>query len=513
MPALDTPRTRFPDWYQEAVRKGDLAVNSPVRGCMIIRPNGVGLWQQIQRQLNDRIEATGHDNLYFPLFIPLSFLAEEAAHVDGFAKETAVVTHHRLKMIDGVLGVDPEAELTEPLIVRPTSETIIGHHFAESVQTYRDLPLLWNQWANVVRWEMRTRLFLRTTEFLWQEGHTCHADQAGAEEETFRMLEVYREFVENVLAMPVMVGEKPAHERFAGATNTYSIEAMMQDGKALQAATSHYLGTNFAKAQKIYFQSSAGVKELCHTTSWGASTRLIGGVVMMHGDDDGLRLPPFAAPRQIVIVPMLRNKPEDAAVLEFCEELRVRLAAGFVNGDRLRASVDVRHEAGPQKRWGWVRKGAPIICEIGPRDAASRTISFLRRDQLYKDGSDKANVQALPMDDFVGAVPGILEDIQKTLYREARAKLDANITDSVRTVGDLRAYFPAGDAEDSETMRGWARCAWSRPEGEELKEVEAELKRLKITIRNSPLNQGPSSAKCVFTGKPAVEDVYIARSY
>ncbi|HVZ29367.1 MAG TPA: aminoacyl--tRNA ligase-related protein, partial [Asticcacaulis sp.] len=320
--ALNVTRSdNFAEWYQAVVRDADLAEISPVRGCMVIKPWGWGIWEQIQADLDRRIKETGHENCYFPLFVPLSFLAKEAEHVEGFAKEMAVVTHHRLKAIDGTLQPDPEAKLEEPLIVRPTSETIIGDAFQRWIKSYRDLPVLVNQWANVVRWEMRTRLFLRTTEFLWQEGHTAHANEQEAMEETLTMLEVYRAHAEDVLAMPVVKGEKPENERFPGAVATYSIEAMMQDGKALQAGTSHYLGEHFSRAQNIRYQDDKGDLTFCHTTSWGVSTRMIGGVIMTHGDDDGLRLPPRIAPRQIVVVPMLRDKPEDAAVLEFVDKL------------------------------------------------------------------------------------------------------------------------------------------------------------------------------------------------
>src|SRR5215468_11123661 len=335
-------RSTFADWYQAVVREADMAEPSPVRGAMVIKPWGFGTWEEMQRDLDRRIKETGHENAYFPLFIPLSFIAKEAEHVEGFAKEMAVVTHHRLKAIDGVLQPDPEAKLPEPLIVRPTSETIIGDAFLRWIRSHRDLPLLINQWANVVRWEMRTRLFLRTAEFLWQEGHTAHADAEDAMAETLRMLEVYREFAESVLAMPVIAGEKPANERFPGADNTYSIEAMMQDGKALQAGTSHYLGTHFAEAQNIQFQNAEGQLTYCHTTSWGMSTRLIGGVIMTHGDDDGLRLPPRIAPRQIVVVPMLRDKPEDAEILTFCESLQKALAAQTAFGENLRVLLDTK---------------------------------------------------------------------------------------------------------------------------------------------------------------------------
>src|SRR5579862_8298868 len=376
---------------------------------MIIKPWGYGVWEEIQRDLDRRIKETGHVNAYFPLFIPLSFFAKEAEHVEGFAKEMAVVTHHRLRAVDGKLEVDPEAKLEEPLIVRPTSETIIADAFQRWIKSHRDLPLLINQWANVVRWEMRTRLFLRTSEFLWQEGHTAHADEADAREETLRMLEVYRDFSEATLAMPVVAGEKPENERFPGAVATYSIEAMMQDGKALQAGTSHYLGENFARAQNIRFQTQSGGLEYCHTTSWGVSTRLIGGVVMTHGDDDGLRLPPAIAPRQIVIVPILRDKPEDGEVLAYADALAKALNGQSALGERLRALVDVRGMRSADKRWDWVRRGAPVIVEVGPRDAASGQVTFMRRDRL-RDG-EKIASQSTSREAFVGGAPAMLAEI------------------------------------------------------------------------------------------------------
>src|ERR1700742_473641 len=396
--ALSVSRDRFADWYQAVVREADMAETSPVRGAMVIKPWGYGVWELIQQGLDARIKATGHENCYFPLFIPLSFIAKEAEHVEGFAKEMAVVTHHRLKMIDGKLEPDPAAKLEEPLVVRPTSETIIGDAFAGWVRSHRDLPLLINQWANVVRWEMRPRLFLRTTEFLWQEGHTAHATEAEAVEETMKMLEVYRAFTEETLAVPVISGEKPANERFPGAVATHSIEAMMQDGKALQAGTSHFLGTHFAEAQNIRFQNDAGGLEFCNTTSWGLSTRMVGGVIMTHGDDDGLRLPPAVAPRQVVIVPMLRDKPEDAQVLEFAESVASALKGARAFDERLRVLVDKRATKSADKRWNWVRRGAPIIVEVGARDAASGTVTFMRRDAL-RDG-DKIRSHAMPRDEF-----------------------------------------------------------------------------------------------------------------
>lgn len=506
--ALSVPREKnFPEWYQAIVRDGDMAETSPVRGCMIIKPWGWGVWERIQAELDQRIKDTGHENCYFPLFIPMSFIAKEAEHVEGFAKEMAVVTHHRLKNVGGKLVLDPEAELDEPLIVRPTSETIIGDAFQRWVKSYRDLPLLINQWANVVRWEMRTRLFLRTAEFLWQEGHTAHADKHDAMAETLKMLEVYREFAENVLAIPVIAGEKPANERFPGADNTYSIEAMMQDGKALQAGTSHYLGTHFAEAQNIQFQNAEGKLAYCHTTSWGVSTRLIGGVIMTHGDDDGLRLPPKIAPRQIVIVPMLRDKPEDKELLEYCAGLEKELKAAGV-----RVLVDLKPVKSAEKRWNWVRRGAPVIVEIGGRDAASGNVTFMRRDAL-RDG-DKVISHTKLRAEFVSGVRALLDEIQARLFAEAKARLDGNIISNIKTFDDLAAFFgAAGDDEEGGDFRGWAKVAWSRPEGAKLETLADRLKALKLTIRNAPLTQEVATGACLFTGEPAKEYVLIARAY
>jgi prolyl-tRNA synthetase len=506
--ALSVTREQsFPEWYQAIVRDGDMAETSPVRGCMIIKPWGWGVWERIQAELDQRIKDTGHENCYFPLFIPMSFIAKEAEHVEGFAKEMAVVTHHRLMKKDGKLVVDPDAELEEPLIVRPTSETIIGDAFQRWVKSYRDLPLLINQWANVVRWEMRTRLFLRTAEFLWQEGHTAHADRDDAMAETLKMLEVYREFSENILAMPVVAGEKPANERFPGADNTYSIEAMMQDGKALQAGTSHYLGTHFAEAQNIQFQNQQGQLTHCHTTSWGVSTRLIGGVIMTHGDDDGLRMPPKIAPRQIVMVPMLRDKPEDKELLDYCAGIEKELKAAGI-----RVLVDVKPTKSAEKRWNWVRRGAPVIVEIGGRDAAGGNVTFMRRDAL-RDG-DKVISHTRPRAEFIAEAPALLEEIQARLFAEAKARLDGNIVSNIKTFDELAAYFGAAASDDEGgDFRGWAKVAWSRPEGAKLEALADRLKALKLTIRNAPLVQDKVAGACLFTGDPAKEYVLIARAY
>ena len=506
--ALNVTRERFADWYQAVVRDADMAETSPVRGAMVIKPWGYGVWERLQGELDRRIKATGHENCYFPLFIPLSFIAKEAEHVEGFAKEMAVVTHHRLKLIDGKLQPDPAAKLEEPLVVRPTSETIIGDAFARWVKSHRDLPLLINQWANVVRWEMRPRLFLRTTEFLWQEGHTAHASEAEAREETMKCLEMYRAFAEEVLAMPVIAGEKPENERFPGAVGTWSIEAMMQDGKALQAGTSHYLGTHFAEAQNIRFQNDSGEMEFCNTTSWGVSTRLIGGVIMTHGDDDGLRLPPAIAPRQIVVVPMLRDKPEDADVLAYCTSLVEAFNSLSAFGYPVRALLDTKKIKSAEKRWNWVRRGAPIIIEIGPRDAAAGNITYMRRDDL-RDG-DKVKSVAISRREFIEEkVVQMLNEIQHGLYCEAKARLDANIKTGVTDWAGVESYFAGGDDE----FKGWLRVSWAKPTGAELDAVDTKLKALKLTIRNAPMDQPSEFAPCLFSGKPGVEEILIGRSY
>ncbi|MBA3460064.1 MAG: proline--tRNA ligase, partial [Deltaproteobacteria bacterium] len=377
-----TRADNYPEWYLKVIEAADLAENSDVRGCMVIKPWGYALWEGIQRGLDGMFKATGHVNAYFPLFIPVSYLEKEAAHVEGFAKECAVVTHHRLEARDGKLI--PVGELTEPLVVRPTSETIIGASFAKWVKSYRDLPLLINQWANVVRWEMRTRLFLRTAEFLWQEGHTAHATSEEAVEETMKMLGVYAEFAEKWMALPVIQGEKTAGERFPGAVRTYCIEAMMQDRKALQAGTSHFLGQNFAKASGIEFQDDKGQVVHAWTTSWGVSTRLIGAMIMAHADDDGLILPPRLAPTQIVIIPVTPKEDTRAAVVEGCTQLAADLRGTRFDGKPIEVEIDQRDLGGGVKNWEWIKKGVPLRIEIGPRDLESGNIAVSRRDQPTK---------------------------------------------------------------------------------------------------------------------------------
>ena len=503
--ALSVTRAQnFAEWYQEVIAEADLAEESGVRGCMVIRPWGYGIWERIQKLMDARIKAAGIDNCYFPLFIPLSFFEKEADHVEGFAKEMAVVTHHRLKAIDGKLAPDPDSKLEEPLVIRPTSETVIGHAMSRWVQSWRDLPLYVNQWANIVRWEMRTRMFLRTAEFLWQEGHTAHMDKADAMAETLRALEMYRSFAEGPLAMPVIAGEKPENERFPGADATYSIEAMMQDGKALQAGTSHYLGTTFAEAANIRYQDKDGGLQLCHTTSWGTSTRMIGGVIMVHGDDDGLRCPPEIAPQQIVIVPMLRDNDEDAAVLDYARALAADLRELSAFGEPVRVLLDTKAIKASNKRWAWVKKGAPLIVEVGPRDVAGGNVAVIRRDRLYTDEGKLASA-ITARGDFVSSAAATLENIQSSLYAEAKARLDAGIR---RDVTDLAAHY-AGD----ESHVGWVEVQWSRPTGDALEAIVQQLKALKLTMRNAPLDAAPADGPCFFTGEKAVERILIGRTY
>ncbi|GGE42574.1 proline--tRNA ligase [Marinicauda pacifica] len=503
--ALDVSQTKdFPAWYQAAVREADLAEESGVRGCMIIKPWGNGLWERMKAILNGAIEATGHENCYFPMLIPLKHFEQEAQHVDGFAKEMAVVTHHRLKVIDGKLQPDPEAKLEEPLIVRPTSETIIGSAMSRWVRSYRDLPLLLNQWANVMRWEMRPRMFLRTSEFLWQEGHTAHVDEADAMAETERMLGVYRDFAVHALALPVIDGHKPEHERFPGAVETLTIEAMMRDGKALQSGTSHYLGTNFAKAQNIQFQDDQGEWKHAHTTSWGLSTRMIGAVIMAHGDDDGLRLPPRVAPQQVILVPMLKGGEADEAIKTYCQELAEALRAQSVFGEALRVRVDLDADKAQNKRWRWVKKGAPLICEIGARDVENGKVAFLRRDALRTEDG-KINSQVVEREDFPAMAAAALTEIHTALYDRASTFL-AEHTHQVESFEDMVALFKSGEP-------AFAKLAWSRPTGEALETVIKRLKDHQLTVRVAPFDQGEVRGKCVFTGDQAVENIIVAKSY
>lgn len=490
----------YPEWYQQVIRSADLAENSPVRGCMVIKPWGYGIWERIQRELDNRIKATGHENAYFPLLIPLSFLEREAEHVEGFAKECAVVTHHRLEEKEGKLI--PAGPLDEPFVIRPTSETIIGETFAKWVQSYRDLPLLINQWANVMRWEMRTRLFLRTSEFLWQEGHTVHASAAEAMEETMKMLEVYRELAEDVMAMPVFTGEKSAGERFPGAERTFCIESMMQDRKALQAGTSHYLGQNFAKASGIKFVDENGEIQFGYTTSWGVSTRLIGGLIMTHGDDDGLRLPPKLAPQQVVILPVIPKEEQRNDVLAYAERLRKEIASVRFSEEPVRVTVDRRDLRGGEKSWQWVKKGIPIRIEVGPRDIESDKVVCFRRDQGVKEK------EFMSREEFVSRLPAILESIQENLFSEASAFRDAHVYTGIKNLEELKEFFTPQNKEKPEIHGGFVRAPWC---GES--ETEEVLAGMKLSIRCLPFDGEECGGTCVVTGRPAKQEAIIAKSY
>lgn len=500
----------YAEWYQAVVSAADLAESSPVRGCMVIKPWGYAIWENIQRELDQRFKATGHKNAYFPLFIPKSFLEAEAAHVEGFAKECAVVTHHRLVAgPNGGLIPDPEAKLEEPLIVRPTSETIIGASFAKWVQSYRDLPLLINQWANVVRWELRTRLFLRTAEFLWQEGHTAHASQKEAEEETRQMLEVYAEFAESVMAMPVFKGPKTASERFPGAVDTFSIEAMMQDRKALQAGTSHFLGQNFAKASGIKFQSKEEQIEFAWTTSWGVSTRLIGALIMTHSDDDGLVVPPKLAPAHVVILPVVRTEDTREAVMTSARELAKELQKSRMWDQPIRVEVDARDMRGGDKMWEWIKKGAPIRIELGPRDIEGGTLMFARRDQTPKDK------QSIQRADVVKIVQTALEEMQAGLFERAAARRREH-TKWIDSKAAFDAFFTPKNEGKPEIHGGFAVSPWCGGAACE----ESIKERLKVTVRCLPKEEDLASvttlgtaSTCVECGGPVKHKALFAKSY
>jgi prolyl-tRNA synthetase len=487
----------YPEWYQQVIRGADLAENSSVRGCMVIKPWGYSLWENMQRVLDRMFKETGHQNAYFPLFIPMSYLEKEAKHVEGFAKECAVVTHHRLEP-DGAGGLRPAGPLEEPLIVRPTSETIIGATYAKWVQSYRDLPILINQWANVVRWEMRTRLFLRTAEFLWQEGHTVHATAEEAMEETRKMLDVYADFAENYMAMPVIKGEKTAGERFPGAVTTLSIEAMMQDGKALQAGTSHFLGQNFSKAQEIKFQSAQGDIEFAWTTSWGVSTRLIGALIMTHSDDDGLVLPPRLAPTHAVIMPIYRDDAQRAEVLQVCRSLREELMACRFDEERVRVDIDDRDMRGGEKKWFHVKRGVPVRIEVGPKDIASNAAFVARRDTNQSISMQRA--------ELVSQFPKLLEEIQTNLFERA-LKMRTERTVEITSEKVFRDYFSQDD-EKGISRSGFAKCWFSNED-----DVQPLLDELKVTIRNIPLEQPAGTGKCFLTGKETSTQAVFAKAY
>ncbi|MCY3779244.1 MAG: proline--tRNA ligase [Chloroflexi bacterium] len=476
--AVTSQSEDFSRWYNEIVYRADLAAPSPVRGCVIIKPYGYEIWEAIKSGLDRRFKATGHQNAYFPLFIPESYIKREAQHVEGFSPELAVVTHAGGK------------ELEEPLVVRPTSETVIGEAFSDWIQSYRDLPLLINQWANVVRWELRTRPFLRTAEFLWQEGHTAHATHDEAESETLQMLDIYADFAVNDAAIPVITGEKSRMERFAGALRTYTIEAMMRDRRALQSGTSHNLGQNFAKAFDIRYLTENNNQELCWTTSWGLSTRMVGAVVMTHGDDKGLRLPPKLAPYQVVIVPIYKRDAQRATVLDTVERLRQALDCAGV-----RVHVDNREGQSPGFKFNdWEMRGVPVRMEIGPKDVENNNAVLARRDVLGRQGK-----QFISQDGILDAVETLLADIQQGLLEDARAFRDAHIM-NVSSYDELRGVIAAGD---------WARAHWDGSDEDEL----AVKDDTGATIRCFPFEQETNQGECVMSGRKTERVALLAKAY
>ena len=495
-----TRQEDYPQWYQEVIKAADLAESSEVRGCMIIKPWGYSIWENMQRVLDRMFKETGHENAYFPLFIPISFLEKEAAHVDGFAKECAVVTHHRLEPgPDGRLV--PAGKLDEPLIVRPTSETIIGAAYAKWVQSHRDLPILINQWANVVRWELRPRLFLRTTEFLWQEGHTAHATEQEALEETERMLGVYADFAENYMAMPVVQGEKTAGERFPGAVSTLTIEAMMQDRKALQAGTSHFLGQNFSRAQEIKFQDQHGQEVYAWTTSWGVTTRLVGALLMTHSDDDGLILPPRLAPKHVVILPIYRSDDERSAVIKYCDDIKSELQSQPFGDGNVEVMIDDRDLRGGDKNWQHIKRGVPIRLEIGPRDVAAASVFMGRRDQGPKQRTSVGRAE------LVSTVTQILSEMQTTLFQRAE-QFRARHTHKIDSLNEFRDFFSSSAPDNPVIHGGFALCHWSEDPA-----MEEILKALKVTIRCVPLKAEEEPGDCIFTGRKSQSRAVFAKGY
>lgn len=496
-----TREENYPEWYQQVIRAADLAESSPVRGCMVIKPWGYTLWENIQRNLNKMFKDTGHQNAYFPLFIPLSFMEKEAQHVEGFAKECAVVTHHRLEA-DEEGKLRPASPLEEPLVVRPTSETIIGEMFAKWVQSYRDLPLLINQWANVVRWELRTRMFLRTTEFLWQEGHTVHATSEEAMEETLRILDIYADFAENYMAMPVIKGEKTESERFPGAVNTYCIEGMMQDRKALQSGTSHFLGQNFARASNIKFLDSDGVEQCAYTTSWGVSTRLIGALIMAHSDDDGFVVPPRLAPSHLVILPIIHDDETRDMIINYCEQLKKELQDIVYHGQTLDVVIDYRDIRGGQKFWDWVKKGIPVRVEVGKREVEANILSVGRRDGDHKERKN------ISRDELISTVTSLLDDIQQNLFEKARQYREENMV-RIDSKEDFYKFFTPKNSDQPEIHGGFALSHWNGDPA-----VEEKIKEeLGVTIRCIPLEGDKEEGHCVITGEPSKGRVIFAKSY
>jgi len=496
-----TREQNYAQWYQEVIKAADLAENSDVRGCMVIKPWGYAIWENIQRALDQMFRETGHRNAYFPIFIPKSYFEKEAEHVEGFAKECAVVTHSRLED-DSHGGLKVAGELTEPLIVRPTSETIIGASFARWVNSYRDLPLLINQWANIVRWEMRTRLFLRTAEFLWQEGHTAHESSEEAMQETRKMLDVYARFAAEYLAIPVIKGEKTDSERFPGAVNTFCIEAMMQDKKALQSGTSHFLGQNFAKASGIKFQNREGEMEHAWTSSWGVSTRLIGALIMAHSDDNGLALPPKIAPAHLAIIPIYRDEAEKEQVLEYCSKVSALFGKEYFEDVRIYTELDDRDLTGSERNWYWVKKGIPLRIEIGPRDIASEAVMVARRD---KEPRDKQSVALTELKNYVVRTLG---EIQDAYYQRALAFREGN-TIKIDDKEEFYKFYTAKNKNKPEIHGGFAHSHWCGDFA-----CEEQIKNdLKVTIRCIPFDKEIEEGACIACGKASHERVIFAKSY
>lgn len=496
-----TPRaTNYSDWYQDIIQVAGLASDSGVRGCMVIKPNGYAIWEKMQQALDGLFKDTGHVNAYFPLFIPKSFFQKEEQMAEGFAKECAIVTHYRLKSDNGEIVVDPEAKLEEPLIVRPTSETIIWNTYKKWIESYRDLPILVNQWANVVRWEMRTRLFLRTAEFLWQEGHTAHATECEAREETHRMVEVYRRFAEEWMAMPVMVGPKSEGQKFPGAIYTLCIEAMMQDGKALQAGTSHFLGQNFAKAFDVDFTTEKGTRDFAWATSWGVSTRLIGGLIMTHSDDNGLVVPPRLASTHVVICPLGKNDAERAPCIEAAQKLAAEIRAlprdDFFGYQPIKVVVDQDFNNMPGYRFAeWEVKGTPIRVEIGPKDIEKGACVVARRDIPGKEGKQ----MGIPLTGAAAFVDTLLRTIQQALFDRAKTFRDKNLR-SADTYDEFKKLI-------EEPGFIWAHWDGTRATEDKIQE------ETKATIRCIPFNRAKEEGKCMVTGAPSEGRVLFARSY
>ena len=493
-----TRAENYPQWYQEVVTAADLAQLSPVRGCMIMTPWGYAIWEMIQQSLDYQIKAHGHENIYCPLFVPLSDLEKEAEHVDGFAKECAVVTHTRLQKNDQGQLI-PASPLEEPLIVRPTSEMIIGELFASRVQSHRDLPILMNQWANIVRWEMRTRMFLRTTEFLWQEGHTAHQSAEEAHAHTLTMLNCYRDLCHHFLAIPIVTGKKSINEKFPGATDTYTIEGIMQDGKALQMGTSHFLGQTFAKSCHIQYQDEQGQLQYVYTTSWGVTTRLIGGLIMTHADDDGLICPPTLAPYQIVIIPVTKKNADTAALLDYCQLIKLQLSQVQFKGQALRVHIDLKDRKHSEKKWTHVKKGVPIRLEIGQRECDSQSVCYASRIQTTSEKHE------LALSTFLHEIESLLDTIQTTLFTRAKARLDAAHCPLITDQTAFNTHF-------SQPNPGPALIYWADDDAVE----DALQAQFKVSIRCYPLADNFHHAEtgpALFTAQTTGTLAMVAKAY